>query len=254
MGCRCGRSESHHISQIHLETGGEKENKAAAKSPAKKTQGKKKPSDDDSGSDDDDDDDDGPAVMRTVTYIAQRYVEKPLLPMGRKMDIRQWVLVTDWQPLTVWFYRDCYIRFAAEDYELQDLDNLFMHLTNNSVAKHSDSFETGQVGDLNMWHSNVMAEWLHKQGHGDAWCDRITPAMKHAVKSVMLASQGCIEPRKNSYELYGFDFLLDEQLNVWLLEVNCSPTLEHSTPVTSQLIPAMVDDLMKVSVCECVCV
>lgn len=75
-----------------------------------------------------------------------RYVEKPLLPMGRKMDIRQWVLVTDWQPLTVWFYRDCYIRFAAEDYELEDLDNLFMHLTNNSVAKHSDSFQSGQVG------------------------------------------------------------------------------------------------------------
>jgi hypothetical protein len=34
---------------------------------------------------------------------------------------------------------------------------------------------------------------------------------------------------------------------VWLLEVNCSPTLEHSTPVTSQLIPEMVEDLMKVS-------
>lgn len=40
-----------------------------------------------------------------------------------------------------------------------------------------------------MWHSNVMAEWLQKEGHGTAWKDRITPAMKHAVKSVMLASQ-----------------------------------------------------------------
>lgn len=44
----------------------------------------------------------------------------------------------------------------------------------------------------------------------------------------------------------GYDFLLDENLHVWLLEVNSSPTLEHSTPVTSQLCPQMVDDLMKV--------
>lgn len=96
----------------------------------------------------------------------RRYVERPLLPLGRKMDIRQWVVVTDWAPLTVWFYRDCYIRFAAEDYELEDLDNLYMHLTNNSVAKHCETFEEGSIGDMNMWHSKQMDKYLQVRARG----------------------------------------------------------------------------------------
>lgn len=39
--------------------------------------------------------------------------------------MRQWVLVTDWSPLKIWFYDECYIRFCAEDYNKDDLKNKF---------------------------------------------------------------------------------------------------------------------------------
>ncbi len=32
-----------------------------------------------------------------------RYVERPFLVSRRKFDIRQWVLISQWSPLTVWF-------------------------------------------------------------------------------------------------------------------------------------------------------
>jgi tubulin monoglycylase TTLL3/8 len=44
-----------------------------------------------------------------------------------------------------------------------------------------------------------------------------------------------VQSRKNSCQLFGYDFLIDDQLGVWLLEVNASPTMEPSTAVTERL-------------------
>ena len=81
----------------------------------------------------------------------------------------QFLLALDWDPLTIWFYNDCYIRFASVKYdsplncEKQDvktewITNNFRHLVNNSVNKDnpdfSDSFEdeeTGQKIEGCMW-------------------------------------------------------------------------------------------------------
>ena len=47
----------------------------------------------------------------------------------------------------------------------------------------------------------------------------------------MCASE-MIEHRKNSWELYGFDFMVDDEYNAWLIEINSSPACDYSTKVT----------------------
>lgn len=75
---------------------------------------------------------------------------------------------------------------------------------------------------------------------------RCSPSAAALLQKTMPLPQETLEDRGNSHELFGYDFVVDDSLNVWLIEVNCSPSLEHSTPVTGGMVTGMVNDLFKV--------
>lgn len=76
-----------------------------------------------------------------------------------KFDIRQWVLVTDWNPLTIYAFDQPYIRFSAEEYNPNDIKNIYSHLTNNAIAVNSDLYECSDIKG-NMWEINQFSEYL----------------------------------------------------------------------------------------------
>jgi hypothetical protein len=49
--------------------------------------------------------------------------------------------------------------------------------------------------------------------------------------------------RKNCFELFGFDFLIDEDFRVWLIEVNTNPYLGVPNEYIKGVLPKMIDDL-----------
>jgi hypothetical protein len=53
---------------------------------------------------------------------------------------------------------------------------------------------------------------------------------------------------KHCFELFGYDFILDEGLTPWLIEVNTNPSLEESGKLLSMLLPRMLNDLFKLTV------
>ena len=50
--------------------------------------------------------------------------------------------------------------------------------------------------------------------------------------------------RRNCFELYGFDILIDSDLKPWLLEVNLSPSLNCDTPIDMKIKSALLCDLL----------
>jgi hypothetical protein len=42
--------------------------------------------------------------------------------------------------------------------------------------------------------------------------------------------------------------MIDEDFNVWLIEVNTNPSLAESSQYLKELIPRMIDDMMKLTI------
>ena len=173
--------------------------------------------------------------------IVQKYIENPLIISNRKFDIRQWVLVTSINPLVIWMWKEPYVRFGAEDYKMDDLNNIYSHLTNNSIAKHSKQFKKETKFEGDMWTCNDFKKFLNEE----RW-KKMHENIKNAIICSFYSVHHEIKHRENSHELYGYDFMVDEDFNIYLIEVNASPALDYSTKITENAVKIMIKDLIEI--------
>jgi tubulin polyglutamylase TTLL1 len=56
-----------------------------------------------------------------------------------------------------------------------------------------------------------------------------------------------IDPKRlcNSFEILGYDFMLDEEFKLNLIEVNTNPCLETDSPLLSRIIPELLEASFK---------
>ena len=149
-------------------------------------------------------------------YVVQKYIERPLLIHKTKFDIRQWFLITDCNPLTIWMYKDCYLRFCTEHFNLSTREQS-VHLCNYSIQKHFKNNASRHV-DLpgrtslerevsrerrfhlsaeNMWtNAEFVDKYLRPMQCATKWETLIYPAMKDAIVCSMLVAQDTIDSRK----------------------------------------------------------
>ena len=74
-------------------------------------------------------------------YIIQKYIHNPLLINKRKFDIRWYGLLTAINSkLYGYFYQDGYLRTASKEYSADDIEDKFMHLTNDAIQKHCEEY------------------------------------------------------------------------------------------------------------------
>ena len=76
------------------------------------------------------------------------------------------------------------------------------------------------------------------------------PRVKDIMIDSFLSVRRKMNPnnRKHMFELFGFDFLLDEDFRLWLLEINTNPFLGTPNKYMEGLVPTMIEDLIQLTV------
>ena len=167
----------------------------------------------------------------------------------RKFDIRQWVLVTDWNPLTVWIYDEPYIRFPAADFSFNKIGDRYAHLSNNSVSKYANKINVTHHIEGNMWDLEEFQSHLLATYGYDVWSEKIYTGIKNIVINSLKSVQADFGSKKGvPFEMFGYDIMIDEDFNCWLIEVNSSPAMDYSTDVTANLVKKVSEDTVKVVV------
>ena len=147
--------------------------------------------------------------------------------------------------LKAYIYDNGYFRTSSRPFVNSKLDNKFIHLTNDAVQKKADDFgrfETGNKLSFSEYQSYLDAK------HGDLNIDfrqHLFSQMKQIMTDTFRAGHKIVAPSRNllhhTFEIFGYDFMIDEDFKVYLIEVNTNPCLETNCPILSKIITDMVD-------------
>jgi tubulin polyglutamylase TTLL4 len=82
-------------------------------------------------------------VRKRHGHLVSKYVANPHLIRGHKYDLRIYVLVTSFDPLKVYLFKEGLVRFATEPYSTssKNMKKRYIHLTNYSVNKKASNYQ-----------------------------------------------------------------------------------------------------------------
>ena len=176
--------------------------------------------------------------------VASVYIDNPFLIDGYKFDLRVYVALTSINPLRIYMYEDGLARFATQKYQT-DYSNIktakYVHLTNYSLNKFSANFQENTDATKDdqgsKWSIAALRKRIKKMGHDDTllFCkieDLIIKTIISGENVINNASEMFLPfPHYNCFELFGFDVLIDSDLEPWLLEVNLTPAMGCDSPL-----------------------
>ena len=190
-------------------------------------------------------------------YILTKYISNPHLINKLKYDFRIYLLITGLSPLKLYLYKEGMVRFATKEYILDKdhLDELYSHLTSVYINENNkNDYKKAINADTDegsKWSLQVYENYC-KENNIDY--QKIRKQMADiAIKSMLSVLDEFLDKIKdngtrdrNHFKLLGFDYLLDQNLKVHLLEINDRPSLLMGDINDRKLKPQLVADCLNI--------
>ena len=178
--------------------------------------------------------------------IIQKYIENPLLYRGRKCDMRIWVLLT--HQMKVYIFKEGHLKTCSVEYDVNSKD-AYSHITNYSFQKYNDNFQKFEKGnevpffEFQKFIDEKFPEKKYKLNKD------LLNQIKEIVNITMRSAKNKINQNGKNYqfEIFGYDFMLDSEFNIYLIEINTNPGLEESSPWIKVIVPRMLDDALRLT-------
>lgn len=142
-------------------------------------------------------------------------------------------------PLHVYLHRGGFCRFTGERFDMAS-GNLTAHLTNNAVQKKLETFDRTTA---NKWAIRSLRLYLNSK-YGRERSDKCFEGVQEVILRSLEAVQNVVVQDNHSFELYGYDIMLDQDLKPILIEVNAQPSLSYDTKADRNLKFEVVNDAL----------
>jgi len=185
--------------------------------------------------------------------LIQYMIHNPLLLEGRKFDFRVYMLVASTNPMITYSY-DGYLRVSLTEYDSKS-DNKNTFVTN--IVLNSNAFALAdkkgkykgmtkeEMHEKTCWWFEDLQEYLIKEGKivNPEWLESyLRPQMNKVMIHVARMLELNLVKQSSLSELYGIDLMMDENLDLWFIELNTMPLLHGWTEKTTEFFNKMLVD------------
>ncbi|CAD8106689.1 unnamed protein product [Paramecium sonneborni] len=184
--------------------------------------------------------------------IAQKYINNPFLFKGHKIEFRIYFIIASTYPLIVYAYDSSLIRRCATPFNKFSIEKS-SHVCNTAILKkkiEAEQMENEEQYYID-WNLDYIQELLLKQKKikNKNWLNNyLYPKIHNAIQHLIMSTQQFFDKDSKLSEFFGVDFMLTDDLQIYVLEVNSNPQLLKTIPYRVIQNTKLVNDIIEIQI------
>ena len=194
--------------------------------------------------------------------IINKYITNPMLINNKKFSIRAFVLITGFSPLKIYFYRDGYLTFAHKNFTLNEnnINDKCIHIT--SEKNEFDCLENNNNNNYT-YEENLFDEkcFIWNYLNFERYCKKNNINYQNIInqiKDIIIKTFITLTPDvtskiekstikdRNMFQLFSFDFIIDENYKIYLIDIDKNPSLNSTHLVPVYIYDHLISDVLNI--------